>query len=188
MLNMYLPTSIEVGGKEYRILSDYRAAIDIQIANADFELSDRERAVVALCIFYPDYDTIPQEDYEEAIEKCLWFLSGGETKPADNEKKKSTRLVDWEQDFPIIVSQINKILGYDIRGKEYLHWWTVLSAYREIDSKCLFAQVVQMRSKIAKRKKLDKSDREFYKANRDLIDFKKKYTSAEKEVFKQWGV
>lgn len=185
---MTLPTSVEVGGNEYEIRSDYRAAIDIQIANADFELSDRERATVALYAFYPEWESIPKDDYQEAIEKCLWFLSGGKEQESKAEKKKNHRLVDWEQDFDIIVSQINKILGYDIRGKEYVHWFTVLSAYREIDSKSLFAQVVQIRSKIANRKKLDKADKNFYNHNRDLIDFKKKYTTAEKEMFKKWGV
>lgn len=190
MPNMTLPKTVEVGGVEYEIRSDYRAAIDIQIANADFELSDRDRAIVALCTFYPDVESIPTEHYEEAIEKCLWFVAGGRKYEENNsgKKSKSIKLVDWEQDFDIIVTQINKILGYDVRGVDYLHWWTFLSAYREIDSKCLFAQVVQMRSKIAKRKKLDKADKDFYKANRDLIDFKKKYTTAENEIFKQWGV
>lgn len=187
---MTLPKTIEVGGVEYEIQSDYRAAIGIQIANADFELSDRDRAQVALSVFYTDWETIPTNDYEEAITKCLWFLSGGKNvdETPSGKKNKQPKLVDWEQDFDIIVPQINKILGYDVRGVEYLHWWTFLSAYREIDSKCLFAQVVQMRSKIAKRKKLDKADRDFYKANRDLIDFKKKYTTAENEIFKRWGV
>ena len=38
--NQYLPTSVNVSGKEYNIRSDYRAILDICTALNDPELSD----------------------------------------------------------------------------------------------------------------------------------------------------
>lgn len=135
-----------------------------------------------------DFDAI--EDYEAAIRECFWFINGGKY---EESSKKKPRLVAWEQDFPYIAAPINRVLGYEIRAVEYdpetntggLHWWTFLSAYMEIGD-CLFAQVVGIRSKKARGKKLDASDQEFYRRNRDLVDIKARYTEAEEELLKQW--
>ena len=72
-----LPTRVEVGGAEYVIRSDYRAALDICAALSDPELDGQERAVAALIIFYPDLSAMPPEHYQEAIDQCLRFINGG---------------------------------------------------------------------------------------------------------------
>ena len=72
-----LPTSLEVGGKEYEIRSDFRAALDICEALSDPELDGQGKAIVALEIFYPEIDSMPPGDYQEALKKCCWFLNGG---------------------------------------------------------------------------------------------------------------
>jgi len=51
--------------------------------------------------------------------------------------KRKAKLADWEQDFPLIVNPVNRVLGYEVRDCEYCHWWTFLSAYYEIGD-CLF--------------------------------------------------
>lgn len=69
-----LPTSVEVNGKTYQIESDYRAVLDILAALSDKDLTEEERAIAALEIFYPDFDDIPLSDYEEALRKCFRFI------------------------------------------------------------------------------------------------------------------
>lgn len=177
-----LPTSVEVGGQAYEIRSDYRAALDICVALNDPELSDRERAYVALCIFYADFDALPEEHLQEAVDRCLDFLNGGGPKPAG----KSPRVVAWDQDFPLIAGPVNRILGCEIRAAEYIHWFTFLAAYGEIGD-CTFAQVVRIREQKARGKTLDKQDREWYRRNRHLVDFAAQYTSSEQELLKEWG-
>jgi len=177
-----LPTSVTVCDVEYEIRSDYRAVLDICTALSDPELSDQERALVTLQIFYPAFDEMPREHYEEAIRKCFWFISCGE----ENHGKSGPRLVDWEKDFRFIVSPVNRVLGTEIRSLDYLHWWTFVSAYYEIGD-CMFAQIVRIREKLAKGKPLDKADREWYRKNRDIVDLKPIYTDAEKETLKAWG-
>lgn len=176
-----LPTSLEVGGVRYEIESDYRAILDICVAICDPELNNYERAMVALQIFYPDFECMPASDYQAAIERCFWFINCGEV-PAD---RAAPKLMDWEQDFPRIVAPINRVLGVEIRSVEYLHWWSFISAYYEIGD-CLFAQIVSIRNKNAKGKPLDKQEREFYQQNRDVIDLKTKYSTAEEELLKEW--
>ena len=60
-----------------------------------------------------------------------------------------------------------------------------MSAYQEIGD-CLFAQIVGIRRKLARGKKLDKSEQEFYRNNRQLVDFKRKYTEMENDILSMW--
>lgn len=187
-----LPTSINVQGTEYEVRSDYRAVLDICTALLDPELSSEEKALAALDIFYfsPSFSEMPQEHYQEALEKCFWFINCGN----EENGRKSPRLMDWEQDFPMICAPINRVCGKDIRGIPYdektntggLHWWSFISAYYEIGGDCTFAQIVNIRDKLARGKSLDKSEREWYRQNRNLVDFKRKYTDSDNEIIKQW--
>ena len=179
-----LPTSLPVCGVNYEIRSDYRAVLDICTALSDVELSDQDKAIVALAILYPGFEEMPPEHYQEAIKKCFWFINGG----ADDEPtRKAPKLMDWEQDFQYIVAPVNRVLGTEIRAVEYLHWWSFISAYYEIGD-CLFAQIVRIREKKAKRKALDKQDQEWYRQNRHMVDFKQTYSDSEKAVLSAWGV
>lgn len=179
-----LPTTVEVNGNTYAIRSDYRAILDICIALNDPELSDQERAYIVLNIFYEDISTMPKGDYQEAVERCFWFIDRGDD-DGDSDKK-APRLVDWEQDFKLIVAPVNRVMGREIRAVEYMHWWTFLSAYMEIGGDCTFAQVVGIREKLAKHKKLDKSEKEWMRKNQKLVLIKTKYTQAEDDFIKQW--
>lgn len=172
-----LPTSVTLGGVAYEIRSDYRAALDICLALSDVSLSDQDKAEAVLDIFYPAFADMPTSVYEEAVQKCFWFINCG----GEGENRKAPKLMDWEQDFQYIVAPVNRVIGKEIRSVEYLHWWTFISAYYEIGD-CLFAQIVRIRESLAKGKKLDKSDREWYRNNRQLVDFKTQYTEAEEEL------
>ena len=180
--NNGLPTRMEVGGVEYEIETDYRAILDICAAISDPELTGQEQSAVALEIFYPDIEAMPPEDYQEALDRLLWFLNGGDT-PED---RKMPKLVDWEQDFTYIVAPINRVTGQEVRAVEYMHWWTFLAAYQEI-GECTFAQIVRIRDRLARGRPLEKADQEWYRNNRQLVDFKRKYTGAEDEMVKSWG-
>lgn len=185
-MNYYLPKSVEIDGTEYEIRSDYRAALDVCTALSDPGLSDEEKAYNALLIFYPAFENeMPPRHYETAIEEMYRFLNGGDL---DDNPRKQPRMVDWEQDFPLIVAPMNRVTGQEIRAAEYMHWWTFLAAYQEIGGDCTFAQVVGIRYKKAAGKRLDKQEREFYRKNRKLVDFKRNYTTAEEKTLKAWGV
>lgn len=194
-MNYSLPYTVEVGGREYVIRTDYRAVLDIFDVLSDPEYSDREKAWQALHIFYfdPGVEDIPPEHQKEAIEKCVWFLDGGEDV---RDTRSRPPLMSWQQDFPRIAAPVSRVYGSDIRAIPYdpgtnqggLHWWTFLSAFMEIGGDCLFSQIVRIRGMKIRGKKLDKQDKEFYSRNRHLIDIKVQYTEAEKAFFKSLGV
>lgn len=183
-MNYELPTCIELGGVEYTIRCDYRAALDICAALSDIDLTEQERSFAALTIFYPDFPSIPQEYYGQAVDRLVWFLNCGDENSAT---RKAPKLMDWRQDFPLIVAPINRVAGRDIReAGTSMHWWTFIGYYYEI-GECLFSQVVRVRDLKAKGKTLDKFDREFYRDYKHLVDFRVSYSDAEKELLKEWG-
>lgn len=183
-----LPKSVEINDQNFSIRYDFRVILTIFEVLDDEELSDEERAYTALKLFFVDFDNIP--DYDEAIGKMFWFINGGKT---PDDKKKDPELIDWEKDFPLIISPINRVLGEEIRESEYdsdenvggVHWFTFLSAYMEIGD-CLFAQVIRIRELKAKGRALDKSDREFYRRNKDVVDIPKRISREEADTLSAW--
>lgn len=182
-MNYFLPKAVEIGGAEYAIRSDYRAILDICMALEDEEIESRERTYSALVAFYPEFESIPTAHYDEAVDRLVWFINGGE----DADDAKSPRLVDWEQDLPLVMAAINKTSPHgDIRGLDYYHWWSFVADYRERIGDCTFAQVIKIREKQARGKSLDKQEREWYRKNRKLVDRKHRYTDAENALLAQW--
>lgn len=180
-MNYSLPTTVFIGDEEYSIRSDYRAILDILEALSDPELSDEDKIICIIEIFYED---VPVYDlWEEAVKECFKFINMDD---GESPSKPAPRLMDWAQDFPYIVSPINKVIGKEIRSLDYLHWWTFLAAYYEI-GECTFSQIVSIRSKKAKGRPLEKWEKEWYREHRDMVDFKTNYTEAEKDLLKRWG-
>lgn len=176
------PKSLNIGGVDYEIRTDYRAVLDVIAALNDPELTDESEELTAyaqtqciLQIMFPKCDDIPEEHIEEALYKVSEFIDMG-----IKEERRKPKTMDWEQDAPIIIPAVNKILNTEIRSAEYIHWWTFLGAYMEI-GESLFSNVVNIRQKKAKKKKLEKWEQEFYRENKTLVDIKKRYTKEELE-------
>lgn len=176
-MNTSLPKTVSVGGKNVPIRSDYRAAIDICAALNDPELTDRDRAEVAVKIFYPKWEEIT--DYDEAVERLLWFLSVG---LEQEQRRNQPKLMDWEQDFPLVIAPVNRVAGRDVRNVPYLHWWTFIGFYMEIGD-CMFSTVVHIRDKLRKHQRLEKWEREFYDSNRELVDFRSSHLTDDEDAF-----
>lgn len=179
-MNTALPKTVEVDGRHVPIRSDFRAALDICAALNDPELTDRDRSEVAVKIFYPEWDRIT--NYQEAVERLLWFLSAG--MDSDERKQQPPKLMDWAQDFKLIVAPVNRIAGRDVRELKYLHWWTFIGYYMEIGD-CLFSTIVSIRRKKQQHKPLEKWEKEFYNENRELVDLpESRFTEAENAFMK----
>ena len=175
-----LPTSISVNNTEYAIRTDYRAVMDILTAFSDKEMlgeSEDEtniiRALLILNILF--VDEVKPEDQNEAIKKAIEFIDMGIESSRD--VKKPT-LMDWEQDAPLIIPAINKVLGREIRADKYMHWWTFLSAYMEI-GECSFTHIINIRDKKAKGKKLEKWELEYIQEHKEIVLLKEKLTENE---------
>lgn len=173
-----LPKKLKVGGKLYLIRTDYRDILRIIQAFNDPELSDDEKCYVCMRILYRDYENLPQDSMQEAYDKAVWFIDCG--KCYSEEKTQSVRLMDWEHDESLIIPAINRVAGKEVRMEHYIHWWTFVGFYMEI-GECVFSEVVYIRQKLSKGKKLEKYERQFYQENKKMIDIPRVKTQEEIE-------
>ena len=111
------------------------------------------------------------ENIEEAIKEMFFLINCGEETTSTKPQKP---LYNWEQDYDIIIAPVNKTLGFDVRGQEFLHWWTFLSAFMEM-GECTLNTYMGIRDKLNKGKRLEKWEEQIYKDNIEKIRIKPKY-------------
>lgn len=171
MIAYDLPTSLTIGGVGYPIRYGWRSVLDVLAACADPELDDDSRAYCVLKIFYPTLEEIPEERLQEAVTKACDFIDCGQK----DDGKTKPKMIDWEQDAALIIPEINKVAGREVRLDPDIHWWTFFGWFMGIGDG-LLASVLHVRSKKAKGKKLEKWEKEFYDANKAIVDFETRDT------------
>lgn len=169
-----LPEALEVQGRQYAINADFRDVLEVirWLNNPDED--ERVRYFVSLKLFFEDWDSIPQKDQEEAARQMMIFIAGGveDTGPA------GPRLIDWEQDQGMIVADVNKVAGCEIRALPFVHWWTFLAWFGGIGEGQL-STVVSIRDKRRRGKKLESWEKEYYQQHKSEVDLRPRYTAEE---------
>ncbi len=166
-----LPTAVSIGGVDYQIHADYRDVLNIFRYLDDPDQPEYVRWRIALALFYEG--EIPKEHLQEAMEYLVAFIACG-----DHETKPAPKLLDWEQDAQVIVADVNKVAGAEIRALPFLHWWTFVAYFHAIGEGQL-STLVSIRDKLRKGKKLEKWEQEYYRKNKDKVDLKKRYSAEE---------
>ena len=182
-----LPISVEIYGKEYAIRNkcDYRVVLDVISALNDEDLEMEYRVECALFQFYgnDELDTVEKvltslNDIQIAIVEMMKIINLGKEETDEEYKPK---LMDWEHDFTQLAPPISRTLGYSVRdAKNYTHWYDFIGAYMEI-GECTFANIISIRNKRMKGKKLEDWEQEFYIENKKIIDLPHKLTDEEQE-------
>ena len=123
-----LPKSVKIGDNDIPINADFRNIIQIMLILDEPNLLEEERIEIALEMFYNNDEY--KSDIIKAAEEMMLFINQGSEEHSSPTSNKP--LYDWDKDFDIICAPVNKNLGYDCRGIEFLHWWTFLSAFMEM--------------------------------------------------------
>ena len=137
-----LPVHAVIGGICYPLHADYRDVLEIlvDVYGDRFEYEGE----------------IPEKDQQEATAYLAWFVRGG----TEEETQPGAKLLDWEQDAPLIAADINKAAGQEIRAMAFLHWWTFLAWFHGIGQGQLSA-VVTILDKLHRGKKLESWEKEY---------------------------
>lgn len=173
-----LPRELSVNGCDYAIRTDFRDILKIVTAFNDPELEDNEKVYICLVILYEDFEDIPREDYEAAFKAAIKFIDQSDNDIEEEDPRKNPRVMDWEQDESIMFPAINKVAGFETRSAEYVHWRTFMGYYMEI-SEGVFSNVLSIRIKKAKGKKLEKWEREFWNSNKGICALREKLSEEE---------
>lgn len=167
-----LPEAAVIGSTEYQLHTDFRDILEIMRYLEDPDRPEYLRWYIAVSLFYEG--EIPLEHRQEAMEYLADFISGGER----DDSRPGPKLLDWEQDAQVIVADVNKVAGAEIRALPFLHWWTFLSFFHAIGEGQL-STLISIRDKLRRGKKLEKWEQEYYRNNRERVDLKKKYSADE---------
>lgn len=143
-----LPESVEIGGVEYPINFGFRALILCEICIYDDRLTEEQKMLNVLNIFYKG--RIPG-DIEKATEMFLWFHGCGhmdEDKPKKGATVKSRRYYDFEQDAPYIYAAYKSQYGIDLQdiaGDEF-HWWKFRALFLSLNEDTRISKIMNYRS------------------------------------------
>lgn len=184
----YLPYSVNINGIDYKIREkcEHRIVLKVIRLLNDVELDEHSKIKCALYNFYQEiYDRInATDDIDETLvdwvisEDCIPFITEMYNIIGQEEEQNSAKrydddkpnVMDWEHDYKLIAPAVNRVLGYEIRDpNKYTHWYTFIGAYMEIGD-CYFAQVMNIRNKKIKGKKMDEFDREFYQEHMEDVN------------------
>ena len=103
--------------------------------------------------------------------------------------KPCPKVLDWEQDAQMIITEVNNVAGRELRGEAFVHWWTFLSYFNAMRAENPLHMIMTIRSKKAKGQQLDKSERKYYSENREKVDFQTPETAKiaeEKAYLEKW--
>ena len=176
-----LPSTVTIRATEYEIRTDFRVILEIFVMLDDPDLTDADKTEALLRMFYVNRPP----DVEESLAAFVRFTDPRSAGQGAS-RKSSGRLIDWSQDFDLMIAPINHILGFECRAADYLHWHTFLSAYMEIPPESVFARVLRIREKLRTGKKLEKYEKQWYHKNRELVYLKPKFSKTEEEILSAW--
>lgn len=144
-----LPHAVTVEGREIPIRADYRTGIRFEQLIWDRQISEKERVIRGLLLFFDRADLpATTEGVMAAYDAALWFYRLGEELPKKPEKpvtgdeapaqrpgkRPPKRLIDYGQDAQYIYAAYLDQYGIDLQEAKDLHWWkfrTLFAGLRE---------------------------------------------------------
>ena len=119
-----LPDAVEVSGKFYKIVTDFRDWIAFFDMMSDTELDQKQKMLTALS-WFPD--KIP-ENLTEAFNALTDFAScSGMKKSPENQDKNNSNsgvpTLSWLYDSAYVLGAFRQVYNIDLIHVEYMHWW-----------------------------------------------------------------
>ena len=169
-----LPSSVEIDDTEYEINTDFRISVLFSLLMEDDELTEEQKVLQALSLYYPVIPT----DIGKAIEQIKWFYSCGKSdKPIGSKKGKtnSKKVFDFEADANYIYSAFMSQYRIDLQDIGQLHWWKFKALLEGLKEDNKLSKIIEYRS-VDLSKIKDKEQRKFYK------DMQKQYSLKKENV------
>jgi len=173
MLNVWnLPRNAVIGGKSYGINADFRDILEIFGYLDDPDLPDFLKWRIALSLFYTE--ALPPKDRGEGMTYFTAFVTGG----APGTGRPAPKLLCWQHDASVIIGEVNRVAGREIRELPFVHWWTFLSWFHAVGEGQL-SFLVSLRDKLRRGEKLAPWEEKYYRENPQQVELPKSYTQEE---------
>ena len=168
-----MSTTVEIGGVEYEIITDFRTWIEFETLMQS-DLESRDKILEALQLVFP----VLPDNINGAVDRLLWFYRCGK-EPAEYKSKKQDDIYSYEQDDGYIYSAFLEQYGIDIQAVEYMHWWKFKNLFTSLGTETQIVKIMGYRS-IDISSKMSKEQREFYKEMKRVYALPKSQTEKEK--------
>ena len=175
------PASVNVGGKDYEIETDFRTIIEVEnmifgplteeqetfareiqrqseLSAEDAELN--ARYFYAMQLFYKG--CIP-DDLEEATEKLIWFYACGKKQKGNKPKEP---VLSFVNDMDYINAGFLQDYGIDLFDVDYMHWWKFMSLFSALHDDCKICEIMGWRG--ADLSKMNKEQRKYARKMKNL--------------------
>lgn len=168
-----LPTTVNVGGTDYPINSDFRTSILFEQMAVDTDIENDEKWRYLLEYYYNGI-TVTDENIGGLVEEALKFyrcergqLQSDNEGCKDSSTSSSDKIYDFDYDDMYIYSAFLQQYNIDLQDVEYLHWWKFKAMFNGLKEDCKFCKILEYRSvDLAEIK--DEEQRKHYKNMKDI--------------------
>ena len=167
------PDYVEVDGKLYKIITDFRDWIRLNDLVDDDEVNDIDKVNLLLMWF----DSEVPDNIEGAIYALGDFLTarGIYRDSETGEKKKDiTQAFSFSEDAGCIYSAFRECYGIDLQTVEYMHWWKFQTLFDWLPQDTEIKQRMMYRT-VNLNDITDKEERKIAKRIQERIKLKKKH-------------
>ena len=174
-------TAVNVGAKDYVVVTDFRTIIEVEnmifgplteeqetfareiqrqseLSAEDAELN--ARYFYAMQLFYKG--CIP-DDLEEATEKLIWFYACGKKQKG---KKAEEPVLSFVHDMDYINAGFLQDYGIDLFDVDYMHWWKFMSLFSALHDDCKICEIMGWRG--ADLSRMNKEQRKYARKMKNL--------------------
>lgn len=174
-----LPTSVTIENQDYEINSDFRTSVLFELLMQDNQISEEDKIVYALELYYP----VLPKNINEAIEQLLWFYRCGKDTTNSKGTGKSnniTQIYSFDYDDDYIYSAFLSDYNIDLQDIKYLHWWKFKAMFKSLKEDNEIVKIMGYRS-IDLSKIKDKEKKAHYKKMKQLHEISINISKDEKE-------
>ena len=166
-----------------KIRTDFRESIKFELLMQDNKISQKEKIMLALKLYY--YDISKITDIKKAVEDMLWFYRCGkndkEEKSEEYAEEKVKQIYSYEFDDEYIYSAFMEQYKIDLNSIKYLHWWKFKALFNSLNEKTQFVKIMGYRAMNLSKIK-DKEMKSNYKRMQKLYALPDMRTEEEKEA------
>lgn len=157
------PEYLKIDDIKYKMNTDYRAVIRLQKILKDTTISEYERTLGAICLFFGEEGINHPEHYERLANGLLKFIQGRPNASTGKIRPEESKIdMDYEKDWGLITASMKSEYNIDINS-EKMHWWTFFDYLNGLSSECMFNRVRSIRNKDLSEIKDEKERREMRK-------------------------
>jgi hypothetical protein len=175
---MIYPEYAEVGGKRYKINTDYRAALRCFEVIDDVSICDEERALAVIYILFGD---VPTDHAEDFLRIAGDYLRCGEK---ENPKGSSNKDMDFTADEKYIAASFMSDYQIDLSRAD-MHFWQYIHLIQGFTERSVMSRVREIRNYDLEELKDPKSKAKMVKA-KEAVALPDKFSKAEQEAIDEF--